>query len=94
MGTEFLELKFRLYDGTDIGPNKYATTTTVGSLKESILSQWPKDKEQNPRTINDLKLINAGRILENDKTLAESRVPVEKPPSKKIKESRCSCTIL
>ncbi|KAH0466777.1 hypothetical protein IEQ34_004015 [Dendrobium chrysotoxum] len=29
--------------------------------------------ENGPRTINDLKLINAGKILENNKTLAECR---------------------
>lgn len=79
-GEELLELKFRLYDGTDIGPNKYAPTTTVGTLKESILAQWPKEKANGPRTISDMKLINAGKILENNKTLAESRVPVGELP--------------
>lgn len=41
-GEELLELKFRLYDGTDIGPNKFAPATTVATLKESIISQWPQ----------------------------------------------------
>ncbi|KAH7438727.1 hypothetical protein KP509_04G028500 [Ceratopteris richardii] len=80
MSAELLELKFRLYDGTDIGPSMYALTTTVSSLKENILSQWPKDKEYKPKTVNDLKLINAGKILENNKTLAESRVPAGEIP--------------
>jgi hypothetical protein len=31
-------------------------------------------KQNGPKTINDLKLINAGKILENSKTLADSRV--------------------
>jgi len=39
---EPVELKFRLYDGTDIGPNKYPPATTVANIKESILSHWPK----------------------------------------------------
>lgn len=30
--------------------------------------------QNGPKTINDLKLINAGKILENSKTLADSRV--------------------
>lgn len=30
--------------------------------------------------MNDVKLINAGRILENNKTLAESRLPVAEIP--------------
>jgi hypothetical protein len=79
-GDDFVELKFRLYDGTDIGPNKYTPASTVATLKESILSQWPRGKENGPKSVNDMKLINAGKILENTKTLAESRVPVGELP--------------
>lgn len=39
---DLVELKFRLADGTDIGPTKYSSATTVASLKEKILAQWPK----------------------------------------------------
>ncbi|XP_076927840.1 membrane-anchored ubiquitin-fold protein 6-like [Bidens hawaiensis] len=77
---ELIQVKFRLADGTDIGPGKYSSVTTVGSLKEKVISQWPKDKENGRKTINDVKLINAGKILENDKTLAESRSPVSEIP--------------
>lgn len=38
------------------------------------------DKEITPRTVNDVKLINAGKILENNQTLLESRVPVGELP--------------
>lgn len=38
------------------------------------------DKENVPKTINDVKLINAGKILENNRTLAESRLPVSELP--------------
>ncbi|TQE09670.1 hypothetical protein C1H46_004763 [Malus baccata] len=38
------------------------------------------EKENGPRTINDLKLINAGKILENNRTLADSRNPVGELP--------------
>ncbi|KAJ3695786.1 hypothetical protein LUZ60_001163 [Juncus effusus] len=79
-GREPAEIRFRLFDGTDIGPNKYDPSTTVSSLKELILSRWPQDKEIAPKTISDLKLINAGRILENNQTLSESRVPVGEVP--------------
>ncbi|XP_059631448.1 membrane-anchored ubiquitin-fold protein 6 [Cornus florida] len=75
-GEELIELKFRLADGTDIGPSSYSPGTTVGFLKERIIGQWPKDKENCPKTINDVKLINAGKILDNNRTLAESRLPV------------------
>ncbi|KAJ9560401.1 hypothetical protein OSB04_005561, partial [Centaurea solstitialis] len=77
---ELIEVKFRLADGSDIGPSKYSPTTTVGSLKEMILSQWPQDEENGPKTVDDLKLINAGKILENDKTLVESRSLVSEVP--------------
>ncbi|KAK4354656.1 hypothetical protein RND71_026850 [Anisodus tanguticus] len=84
---ELVEIKFRLADGSDIGPNKYASSTTVGSLKEKLIAQWSKaitkltkdlsvaDKDNGPRTTNDVKLINAGRILENSRALGESRLP-------------------
>ncbi|TQE02869.1 hypothetical protein C1H46_011528 [Malus baccata] len=83
-GQDLIELKFRLFDGTDIGPQKYSPSTTVQSLKEKILAQWPKEKENGPRTINDLKLINAGKILENNRTLADSRNPVGELPGSLI----------
>ncbi|RWV80371.1 hypothetical protein GW17_00058370 [Ensete ventricosum] len=41
-GEDLIELKFRLFDGTDIGPNKYDPSTTVASLKEAILARWPQ----------------------------------------------------
>lgn len=37
-----LEIKFRLIDGSDIGPKSYPSATSVATLKESILTQWPK----------------------------------------------------
>ncbi|XP_009789083.1 membrane-anchored ubiquitin-fold protein 3-like [Nicotiana tabacum] len=77
---ELIEIKFRLADGSDIGPNKYMPNTRVDTLKEKIIAQWPKDKDYGPKTINDVKLINAGRILENNKTLGESRLPVAEVP--------------
>ncbi|XWS25242.1 hypothetical protein CRYUN_Cryun27aG0052600 [Craigia yunnanensis] len=79
-GEDLLELKFRLADGTDIGPSKYSSATTVASLKEKILALWPKDKENCPKTIQDVKLIYAGKILENNRTLAESGLPVGELP--------------
>lgn len=37
-----LEIKFRLIDGTDIGPKSFPVAASVANLKESILAQWPK----------------------------------------------------
>jgi len=71
-----VEIKFRLTDGTDIGPKSYPATASVSNLKESILALWPKDKENGPRTIKDVKLISAGRILENSRTVGECMSPL------------------
>lgn len=71
-----LEIKFRLTDGSDIGPKTFPAATSVSTLKESVLAQWPKDKEHGPRTVKDLKLISAGKILENNRTVGECRSPL------------------
>jgi hypothetical protein len=44
-GKEPIEVKFRLFDGTDIGPSKYDPNTTVAALKEFVLSRWPQGEE-------------------------------------------------
>ncbi|XP_061376297.1 membrane-anchored ubiquitin-fold protein 4-like [Gastrolobium bilobum] len=77
---EQVELKFRLYDGSDIGPFRYSPTSTVSMLKDRILAEWPKDKKIIPKAANDIKLINAGKILENNKTVGQCRVPFGELP--------------
>ncbi|KAK3026203.1 hypothetical protein RJ639_040488 [Escallonia herrerae] len=71
-----LEIKFRLSDGSDIGPKSFPAAASVTYLKESVVSQWPKEKENGPRTVKDVKLISAGRILENNRTVGECRSPL------------------
>ncbi|CAN4079435.1 unnamed protein product [Withania somnifera] len=71
-----LEIKFRLIDGTDIGPKSFSAATSVATLKENVLAQWPKEKDNGPRTVKDVKLISAGRILENNRTVGECRSPL------------------
>lgn len=39
---DLIELKFRLYDGSDIGPFRYLPASTVAMLKERIVAEWPK----------------------------------------------------
>lgn len=41
---DLIELKFRLYDGTDIGPIRYSASSTVAMLKERIISEWPRGR--------------------------------------------------
>ncbi|XP_056173270.1 membrane-anchored ubiquitin-fold protein 6 isoform X1 [Syzygium oleosum] len=79
-GEGSIEIKFRLADGSDIGPSRYSPAMTVASLKEKVVAHWPRDKENGPKTLNDVKLIHAGKILENNKTLAESRLQVGELP--------------
>ncbi|PON95420.1 Membrane-anchored ubiquitin-fold protein [Trema orientale] len=77
---ELVELKFRLYDGSDIGPFRYSPASTVAMLKERIVADWPKDKKIVPKGANDIKLINAGKILENNKTVGQCRAPFGELP--------------
>jgi hypothetical protein len=35
-------LRFRLYDGTDLGPLSFPLSTAVGALKEAVLLEWPQ----------------------------------------------------
>ncbi|CAH8388426.1 unnamed protein product [Eruca vesicaria subsp. sativa] len=72
---DLVELKFRLSDGSDVGPFQYPPTATVGILKERIVSEWPKDKKVVPKAASGIKLINAGKILENGRTVAQCKAP-------------------
>ncbi|KAK0580912.1 hypothetical protein LWI29_007678 [Acer saccharum] len=80
-GQERIELKFRIYDGTDIGHTTYASSTTIAFLKERLIAEWPQGKTIAPKSVNDIKLIHAGQILENSKTLADSKVTFGDLPS-------------
>ncbi|XP_062105393.1 membrane-anchored ubiquitin-fold protein 3-like [Humulus lupulus] len=77
---DLVELKFRLYDGSDIGPFRYSPASTVAMLKERIVADWPKDKKIVPKGANDIKLINAGKILENNKTVGQCKAPFGELP--------------
>lgn len=77
---DLVELKFRLYDGSDIGPIRYLASSTVAMLKERIISEWPKDKKIMPKAANDVKLISGGKILENQRTVSQCRPPFGELP--------------
>ncbi|XP_041022245.1 membrane-anchored ubiquitin-fold protein 3-like isoform X2 [Juglans microcarpa x Juglans regia] len=80
-GEEGIELKFRIYDGTDMGHSTYASSTTVATLKQKLVAEWPQDKTTTPKAINDVKLIHAGKILEDNRTLADSRITIGDLPA-------------
>ncbi|XP_027101889.1 membrane-anchored ubiquitin-fold protein 4 isoform X1 [Coffea arabica] len=77
---DLVELKFRLYDGSDIGPFRYSPASTVAMLKERIVAEWPKDKKIAPKAANDVKLISAGKILENNRTVGQCKMPFGELP--------------
>ncbi|KAK2649341.1 hypothetical protein Ddye_016830 [Dipteronia dyeriana] len=83
-GQERIELKFRIYDGTDIGHTSYASSTTIAFLKQRLIAEWPQGKTIAPKLVNDIKLIHAGKILDNSKTLADSKVTFGDLPSSVI----------
>ncbi|KAK6152611.1 hypothetical protein DH2020_012250 [Rehmannia glutinosa] len=88
-----LEIKFRLTDGSDIGPKNFPVATSVATLKENIIAQWPREKENGPRTVKDIKLISGGRILENSKTVGECKSPLcDIPGVNHDHARRCSTT--
>ena len=39
---ESIDIKFRLYDGSDMGPFRYSSASTIDCLKQRVLSDWPK----------------------------------------------------
>ncbi len=41
-------LRFRLLDGTDLGPFTFSLSTTVGALKEALVRDWPKARAAPP----------------------------------------------
>ncbi|KAH0705367.1 hypothetical protein KY290_012106 [Solanum tuberosum] len=72
----------------------YLDSPTCSHFTMWMVNDFPKpadqlytistDKDNGPRTTNDVKLINAGRILENSKTLGETRLPAIEVPGSVI----------
>ncbi|KAM7272920.1 hypothetical protein ACFE04_027584 [Oxalis oulophora] len=77
---ELVDLKFRLFDGSDLGPFRYASNSTIDMLKQRVLSDWPKGKPIIPKGVNEIKLISSGKILENNKTVGQCKAPFSDLP--------------
>lgn len=41
-GEDRIELKFRIFDGTDIAHTTYALSTAVATLKQRLVAEWPQ----------------------------------------------------
>ncbi|KAL6214818.1 hypothetical protein ACLB2K_014250 [Fragaria x ananassa] len=46
----------------------------ISTLKKRLLFEWPQAKTVTPKTVSEVKLIHGGKVLENSKTLADSRI--------------------
>ncbi|GAB4848651.1 Membrane-anchored ubiquitin-fold protein 4 [Ancistrocladus abbreviatus] len=79
---EPVELKFRLYDGSDIGPLQFSPALTVAMVKERLVAEClrVRDKKITPKAANEIKLISAGKILENSKTVGQCGMPFDDLP--------------
>ena len=55
---EAVDLKFRLFDGSDIGPEKFGPATTVVALKETILRLWPAGRNAYPLGYDPQIIVN------------------------------------
>ncbi|KAL3531424.1 hypothetical protein ACH5RR_010746 [Cinchona calisaya] len=74
---EQVQLKFRIYDGTDIGHGTYPTSTFIDVLRDKLFHEWPQDKSVKPDSADDIRLIHAGRFLEDGRTLAQSMIHID-----------------
>ncbi|GAV74706.1 Rad60-SLD_2 domain-containing protein [Cephalotus follicularis] len=81
---DLIDIKFRLYDGSDIGPFRYSSASTVDMLKQRIVSDWPKGKTVVPKVVSEIKLISSGKILENSKTVGQCKAPFGDVPGRVI----------
>mmetsp|Transcript_13219 Transcript_13219/g.48159 ORF Transcript_13219/g.48159 Transcript_13219/m.48159 type:complete len:126 (-) Transcript_13219:453-830(-) len=69
-------IRFRFGDKPDLGPFKYHLSTTVGNVKEMLLSDLNSKDNENGVTVSakDVRLIHAGKVLEDPKTLQSYQV--------------------
>lgn len=74
---DLVDIKFRLSDGSDIGPFQYSSASTVQMLKERIILDWPKGQTVGPKLASEIKLISFGKILENNKTVGQCKAPID-----------------
>lgn len=59
-GNETLELKFRIFDGTDIGHGMYSSSITTAAIIQRLLSEWPQGCFPAPVHVTNPFLISCG----------------------------------
>lgn len=76
-----IQLRLRHPNG-DIGPFEVAESLTVSQVKETAFLQWPREgplSKENPTSPADLRILCAGKFLDNSKTLKEYRKEMGEP---------------
>ena len=68
-----LKFLFANFDGVAVELS-FPYATRVASVKETLLASWPERVTTVP-TAGGMRLLTAGRLLEDGKTLAECKVP-------------------
>ncbi|KAL9462069.1 hypothetical protein AB3S75_000129 [Citrus x aurantiifolia] len=68
---EKLCLKFKLPDGTEIGPFTYSPVDSVAHLKSSVVSNWPKDIANGLKKAKYVDLFKGENILPDDMDLSD-----------------------
>ncbi|GAX74926.1 hypothetical protein CEUSTIGMA_g2372.t1 [Chlamydomonas eustigma] len=70
---EEIQLKFRHESAGDIGPISFPESTTFTTVKERLISEWPRGATASevPTQAADVKLILSGRFIEATKTLKD-----------------------
>ncbi|XP_073139416.1 membrane-anchored ubiquitin-fold protein 3-like [Henckelia pumila] len=68
-----LEIRFRIYCGADLFQGIFPLSTTIESIKERIMSEWPQDQSVQPTSVDDIRLMHAENPLVSGRTLGEHR---------------------
>mmetsp|Transcript_51307 Transcript_51307/g.164038 ORF Transcript_51307/g.164038 Transcript_51307/m.164038 type:complete len:107 (+) Transcript_51307:125-445(+) len=68
-------IRFRMNDGTDLGPWHFPSAGTVGQMKEKVVAEFPaapggEGGAAVPKTVNDVTLILAGKVMDNAKIIS------------------------
>ncbi|KAL5567864.1 hypothetical protein UlMin_024439 [Ulmus minor] len=87
---ELIDLKFRIYDGIDICHDTYEPSTTILTLTERLVAEWPEGKEVMPKSVNDVKLIKVFNFW----IIGRHRVQSKRNESENEKMISCLCTII
>ena len=87
MDSEGYNIRFRHVAG-DFGPYVFPKTSTVMTLKEKLLEEWPQSSLAGnpvaPKTASELRIIFGGRMLDNQKLVKELQHSMGNPQGQKI----------